>query len=68
MIKKITLREIVGTQMSIDEMGHLIAGTDEGIMPAAYGCKYDVCSNNRSDGRTDCTTSSCETYTCTSGN
>ena len=48
-------------------MGHLIAGTNDGIMTAEYGCYSDVCTNNSKESQEHCSTDTCERYTCTSG-
>ena len=66
-LKNIKLKEIIGNQLDGTEMGHLIAGTNDGIMTAEYGCYSDVCTNNSKESQEHCSTDTCERYTCTSG-
>ncbi len=66
-LSALKLKDLVSTQLDTSEMGNLIGGIEGDIMLLAYGCDHDVCSNDRTGSREDCTTDSCKSYTCSSG-
>lgn len=66
-LKKLKLKDIVETPMNVSEMGNLIAGINDGIMPAAYGCNNFVCTNDKTKSEEKCTTEECYAITCVSG-
>ena len=66
-LKKLKLKDIVETPMNVSEMGNLIAGINDGIMPAAYGCNNLVCTDNRSESVKECSTAKCKDTACESG-
>ncbi len=66
-LKKLKLKDIVETPMNVSEMGNLIAGINDGIMPAAYGCESYVCTDNKTNSEKKCTSEECFSITCKSG-
>jgi len=66
-LKKIKLKDISDNQINSSEMGKMFAGVNSDVMLMAYGCDHDVCSNDKSGSRKDCTVDTCKSSTCTTG-
>lgn len=69
-MKKLTtlkLKEIIGHDLDVSEMGHLVGGVNDGIMLLQYGCTNDVCYKNLKDGHDLCKTGQCKDAVCSSG-
>ena len=66
-IGTLKLKDVIGQDLDVSEMGHLIGGIDDGIMLLQYGCTTDVCTKNLKDGHTYCKTGECKESVCSSG-
>lgn len=68
-MKKLTtlkLKEIIGHDLDVSEMGHLVGGVNDGIMLLQYGCTNDVCNKRSESGMGYCTTEACKESACSS--
>lgn len=65
-LKKLKLKDIVKTPLDVSEMYKLVAGIDDGIMLAAYGCYGFVCISDQIRSEMECTTKKCYSVACVS--
>ena len=66
-VKKLRLKDIVKRPLDINELNQIRGGVSPDIMPLAYGCESQVCTDDRSVSVKECTVAKCRITACNSG-